>query len=138
MVVEGSGRMCLLPDGYLFREFGELFNDVLSDKAPIKRAILEALAEGPMGGSELAARIKVERNGHFSEVLNELEIAGFLAKADGINPASVQDIGHNSHVGCHDELPFLFVCPCLTEAGTRPLQNRCFACRASDSARPLP
>lgn len=85
---ENIRRMCFLPDGYLFREFGELFNDVLSEKAPLKRAILEALTEGPMGGTELAARIKVERNGHFSEVLNELEIAGFLAKADGINPAT--------------------------------------------------
>lgn len=85
---ENIRRMCFLPDGYLFREFGELFNDVLPEKAPLKRAILEALAEGPMGGTELATRIKVERNGHFSEVLNELEIAGFLAKADGINPAT--------------------------------------------------
>ena len=85
---ENIRRMCFLPDGYLFREFGELFNDVLSAKAPLKRAILEALTDGPLGGTELAARIKAERNGHFSEVLNELEIAGFLGKADGINPAT--------------------------------------------------
>ena len=85
---ENIRRMCFLPDGYLFREFGELFNDVLSERAPLKRAILEALADGPMGGTELAARIKTERNGHFSDVLNELEIAGFLGKADGINPAT--------------------------------------------------
>ena len=85
---ENIRRMCFLPDGYLFREFGELFNDVLSEKAPLKRAILEALAEGPLGGTELAGRVKAERNGHFSEVLNELEIAGFLGKADGINPAT--------------------------------------------------
>lgn len=85
---ENIRRMCFLPDGYLFREFGELFNDVLSERAPIKRAVLEALADGPMSGTELAERIKVERNGHFSEVLNELEIAGFLAKAGGINPAT--------------------------------------------------
>lgn len=85
---ENIRRMCFLPDGYLFREFGELFNDVLSEKAPLKRAILEALADGPLGGTELAVRIKAERNGHFSEVLNELEIAGFLGKADGINPAT--------------------------------------------------
>lgn len=85
---ENIRRMCFLPDGYLFREFGELFNDVLSERAPLKRAILEALTEGPMSGTELAGRIRAERNGHFSDVLNELEIAGFLAKADGINPAT--------------------------------------------------
>ena len=85
---ENIRRMCFLPDGYLFREFGELFNDVLSERAPLKRAILEALTEGPMSGTELAGCIRTERNGHFSDVLNELEIAGFLAKADGINPAT--------------------------------------------------
>lgn len=85
---ENIRRMCFLPDGYLFREFGELFNDVLSERAPLKRAILEALTEGPMSGTELAGRIRVERNGHLSDILNELEIAGFLAKADGINPAT--------------------------------------------------
>jgi len=85
---ENIRRMCFLPDGYLFREFGEVFNDVLSEKAPLKRAILEALAEGPMSGTELAERIRTDRNGHFSDVLNELEIAGFLAKADGLNPAT--------------------------------------------------
>lgn len=85
---ENIRRMCFLPDGYLFREFGELFNDVLSERAPLKRAILEALTEGPFSGTELAEKIRAERNGHFSDVLNELEIAGFLGKADGLNPAT--------------------------------------------------
>jgi len=85
---ENIRRMCFLPDGYLFREFGELFNDVLSDRAPLKRAILEALSEGPLSGVDLAARVGTDRNGHFSKLLDELEIAGFLAKADGLNPAT--------------------------------------------------
>lgn len=85
---ENIRRMCFLPDGYLFREFGELFNDVVSDRASDKAAVLNALCEGPMSGAELADRIGLERNGHFSELLGELEIAGFLAKSEGLNPQS--------------------------------------------------
>jgi AAA+ ATPase superfamily predicted ATPase len=83
---ENIRRLCFLPDGYLFREFNELFNDILSRTAPLKRRILEALAERHLGGVELAERLGIDRNGHLSDVLNELETAGFIAKANGINP----------------------------------------------------
>ena len=83
---ENIRRMCFLPDGYLFREFTELFNDVISRTAPLKRRILEALSEGHLSGGELAERLRIDRNGHLSDVLGELETAGFIAKANGINP----------------------------------------------------
>ena len=79
-------RLCFLPDGYLFREFSELFNDIISRTAPLKRKILEALAERHLGGSELAKRLGIPRNGHLSDIMDELETAGFVAKANGINP----------------------------------------------------
>ena len=83
---ENIRRMCFLPDGYLFREFEELFNDIISRTAPTKRRVLEALSEGPMSGTELAEKIEVARNGRLSELLGELETAGFVAKSDGVNP----------------------------------------------------
>ena len=83
---ENIRRMCFLPDGYLFREFSELFNDVISRTAPLKRRLLEALAEGHLSGTELAERLAIDRNGHLSDVLKELETAGFVAKANGLNP----------------------------------------------------
>ena len=83
---ENIRRTCFLPDGYLFREFAELFNDVISRTAPLKRRILEALSEGHMSGCELAERLGIDRNGHLSEIMGELETAGFIAKANGINP----------------------------------------------------
>ena len=83
---ENIRRTCFLPDGYLFREFAELFNDVISRTAPLKRRILEALSEGHMSGCELAERLDIDRNGHLSEIMGELETAGFIAKANGINP----------------------------------------------------
>lgn len=83
---ENIRRMCFLPDGYLFREFEELFNDIISRTAPTKRRILETLSEGPMSGTELSERIGVPRNGRLSALLSELEIAGFVTKSDGLNP----------------------------------------------------
>lgn len=85
---ENARRLCFLPDGYLYREFNELFNDIVSRTAPTKRRVLEALAEGPLSGTELAERLALPRNGRLSELLEELETAGFVAKADGVNPAT--------------------------------------------------
>lgn len=85
---ENIRRLCFSPDGYLFREFNELFNDIVSRTAPTKRKVLEALAEGPLSGSELAERLGIARNGRLSDLLEELETAGFVAKADGVNPAT--------------------------------------------------
>ena len=83
---ENIRRMCFLPDSYLFREFGELFNDVISGRAPVKRALLEALVEGPCSGVELAEKLGLSRNGHLTALLDELEISGFVAKENGLNP----------------------------------------------------
>lgn len=85
---ENIRRLCFTPDGYLFREFNELFNDVISRTAPTKRRVLEALAEGPLSGTELAEKLSIPRNGRLSDLLDELETAGFIAKANGINPAT--------------------------------------------------
>lgn len=85
---ENIRRLCFLPDGYLFREFNELFNDIVSRTAPTKRKVLEALAEGPLSGAELAERLGLARNGRLSDLLEELETAGFVDKAEGINPAT--------------------------------------------------
>lgn len=85
---ENIRRLCFLPDGYLFREFNELFNDIVSRTAPTKRKVLEALAKGPMSGVELAKCLGIARNGRLSDLLEELEIAGFIAKAEGVNPST--------------------------------------------------
>ena len=85
---ENIRRMCFSSDGYLFREFADLFSDIVSRTAPTKRRILESLAAGPMSGTELANHLGVERNGHLSALLDELETAGFVAKSNGLNPAT--------------------------------------------------
>lgn len=85
---DNIGRMCFSPNGYLFRDFNDVFTSVFGANAPVKRKILEALAETELGGVELAARLGIARNGRLSSVMDELEMAGFLSKNAGMNPST--------------------------------------------------
>lgn len=85
---ENVKRMCFLPNGYLYRDFNDIFTTVFNAASPLKRAILAKLSDGPQGGAELAAALGVARNGEFSKVMEELDMAGFVAADSGINPES--------------------------------------------------
>ena len=82
---ENIRRLCFRPEGYLFKDFDSIFGDVFG-AAAAKRRILGALVGGPASASELAARFGVESNGHFSDDLRDLELAGFVASSAGKNP----------------------------------------------------
>lgn len=82
---ENIKRLCFRPEGYLFKDFENIFGDVFGASAA-KRRILCALANGPASVSDLAEKFGVEPNGHFSDDLRDLELAGFVAGAVGRNP----------------------------------------------------
>ena len=63
---ENVKRLCFDPDGYLFREFDRIFDDVFDATVEAKRRIVMALAEGPASVSELAERFGGDPNGHLS------------------------------------------------------------------------
>ena len=79
-------RMCFVPNGYLFRDFNDVFASVFGSNAPAKRRVLEALADSPMDGEELAERVGMARNGRLSNMMEELEMAGFVSRNSGLNP----------------------------------------------------
>lgn len=81
-------RLCYDPDGYLFKDYDRIFDDVFGGSVVAKRRILEALAEGPASISELAEKFKSDPNGHLSQDVSELEEAGFVAGSEGLNPAT--------------------------------------------------
>lgn len=85
---ENIRRMCFLPNGYLYRDFNDIFTTVFSAASPLKRAVLARLAVGAQDGAELAESLGVARNGQFSKMMKELELAGFVAADSGINPES--------------------------------------------------
>ncbi len=82
---ENIRQLCFRPEGYLFKDFENIFGDVFGASAA-KRRILTALAERPASVSELAKGFDVEPNGHFTDDLRDLEQAGFVAGAAGKNP----------------------------------------------------
>ena len=83
---ENIRRLCFVPEGTLFKDFNEIFSQVFGGDATLKRAVLGLLAEGPLSGRDLAERLRRPDNGHFSECLRELELAGFVAADRGLNP----------------------------------------------------
>ena len=83
---ENIRRLCFRADGQLFQDFREIFNAVFGDTAAVKRRVLECLSEGPLSCAELAEAIGVKRGGSLERSLEDLEIAGFVAKDPGLNP----------------------------------------------------
>lgn len=83
---ENIRRLCFVPEGPLVDEFEQIFSEVFESGAAAKKEILRALGEGSLSASEIAERIGIERNGHLTRHLQELETAGFVAREGGINP----------------------------------------------------
>ena len=85
---ENIRRMCFLPEGYLFKDFDSIFSDVFGEGIAAKRRILNILADGPASVSELAKAMSIEPNGHITNDLNDLAVAGFVAAGAGLNPVT--------------------------------------------------
>ena len=89
---ENIRRLCYDPDGYLFKDFDRIFDDVFGGSIPAKKRILATLAERPASVSELAAEFGGDPNGHLSENLSELVEAGFIAGSRGLNPITGKSV----------------------------------------------
>ena len=69
-------------------EFDEIFNDALDVNLGLKKRILMSLRDGNKTPTEVAEALGLENNGHLSGYLDELELAGFVAKDTGLNPCT--------------------------------------------------
>ena len=85
---ENIRRLCYDPDGYLFKDFDRIFDDIFGGSIPAKKRILTMLAERPASVSELAEEVGSDPNGHLSENLAELVEAGFISGSTGKNPVT--------------------------------------------------
>lgn len=85
-VDESLRRSCFTPQGYLFRDFDLMFDELYDKSSAERKSALNALAKKPMTVSEVAAALGRSRNGHLVELLKDLVQAGFLAQERGINP----------------------------------------------------
>ncbi|MBO4344213.1 MAG: hypothetical protein J5833_00560 [Victivallales bacterium] len=82
---ENIRRLCFTPEGYLFKDFNSIFNDVFGN-ATTKKRLLNILSEGPANLAEIASQIGVEANGHTGDDLRDLVEAGFISASVGLNP----------------------------------------------------
>ena len=85
---ENIRRMCFNPKGYLFEDFERIFRDVFRRTAATKRALLEALTNGPKSLGEAAKAAGMEAGGHVTEALEELSAAGFVSADRGRTPGT--------------------------------------------------
>lgn len=83
---ENIRRMCFVPGGALVDEFEQIFSEVFEESAPVKKQMLRALSERALTATELAGKLGVDRNGHLTRHLRELETAGFVGRDGGLNP----------------------------------------------------
>lgn len=83
---ENIRLMCFTPDGPLFKDFSAMFSEVFGETVKVKGDILRALADGPLGLSEIADALEVNRGGSLGNSLDELCEAGFIAKDEVLNP----------------------------------------------------
>ncbi|MBP5320861.1 MAG: AAA family ATPase [Kiritimatiellae bacterium] len=87
---ENIRRLCFMPEGYLFKDFGNIFGDIFG-AAAAKRRILQVLASGTATLSDIADRLGMAPNGHIGEDLRDLAAAGFVAFSLGKNPRTGTD-----------------------------------------------
>ena len=83
---ENVRRMCLQPNGLLFREFDETFASVFGRRADSRRKALLRLVDRPLSVSELAAVEKCTASGRLTRTLQDLRHAGFVSRDSGLNP----------------------------------------------------
>ena len=89
---ENIRRLCFDPDGYLFKDFNRIFDDVFDESVAAKKRIVTALADGPASVAELAERLGVTSSGHISSDVADLIEAGFVAGGRGKNPDTGRDV----------------------------------------------
>jgi uncharacterized protein len=75
-------QLCFTPEGFLFREFEQIFHDLFSSKNETYRKILEYLGQSPNGSlEEICGGIGIEKSGVISKYMQDLAAAGFLRRS---------------------------------------------------------
>lgn len=75
-------QLCFTSEGFLFREFDQIFNDLFSKKNETYRKILECLANSPNAIlEEICESLGIKKGGVISQYLHDLISAGFLMRS---------------------------------------------------------
>jgi uncharacterized protein len=72
-------HLCFKRDGYLFKEFEVLFQDLFERKLFYRR-LIEAVAERPLDLDAIYGKLKVQKSTYVSQCIDDLVQSGFLAR----------------------------------------------------------
>jgi hypothetical protein len=112
-------NLAFLPEGVLFDDFDVLFTDAFSRAPDARRAVLEALADGPLLPDEIAAAAHTVRNGHLTVLLEELREAGFVSRDEGLNPDTGKPLRQTRWRLCDNYARFYLKCVAPRAAAIR-------------------
>jgi AAA+ ATPase superfamily predicted ATPase len=73
-------RMSFTPEGLLFNEFEQIFNDVFEKRSKTFKKIVEALSGPPLEPQELQAKLGVKSTGELSKLLSTLAASGMVKR----------------------------------------------------------
>ena len=85
---ENIRRLAFRPKSVLREDFEEMFMDVITKLPSLTASVLRTLVDDSRTVSEIASILEMEKNGHVSDVLAQLEECGMVSSDEGINPAS--------------------------------------------------
>lgn len=94
---ENLRRLGFRPRSVLREDFDQMFRDVITRQPTFAGAVIRSLVSGALTITEIAERIGLERNGHFSEALEQLEEVGLVSSDPGKNPATGEDARGRSY-----------------------------------------
>lgn len=77
---ENIKKMCFTKEGFLFKEFDQIFSNAFLSKSELYREIIFELLDCQLDASTIAQKIDVPLNNVFMGYLEELVLAGFLAR----------------------------------------------------------
>ena len=73
-------RLCFEPQGFLFREFDKIFNDIFDKRAQKYRQIVQLLVRAHLSFSQICEHLKIDQSGVMTEYLDDLEQSGFISR----------------------------------------------------------
>jgi len=79
-------RLCYRTDGYLFKEYGEIFHDSFGKRASTYQKIIEKLSTGFSGIDAISMHLGWKRGGRVSDYLEDLCKSGFITRHIPKNP----------------------------------------------------
>ena len=85
---ENIRRLGFRPKSVLRDDFDQMFQDVITKQPNFTGQVIRALISGPLTIAELAEKLGLARNGHFTEALEQLEEAGLVSMDVGRNPVT--------------------------------------------------